>query len=45
MKAKISNYHWTMYNYQHDDLRGEPVPVWFNVVITITTILMLVTGQ
>jgi hypothetical protein len=45
MKAKISNYHWEMYNYQHDTLRYEKVPVWFNVVITISTVLMIVTGQ
>jgi len=45
MRAAIKEYHWDMYNYQHDQLRGEKVPVWFNIVISITTMLMVATGQ
>ena len=42
---RVARYHWAMYEYQHDDLRGEPLPLWFNVVTTATTIVLLVCGQ
>ena len=49
MKAKITRFHWAAYNTMHDDRHNdpfaEPISLWFNVVITITTVFLLVTGQ
>jgi len=42
--VSIKKFHWRLYSQQHDDHRGEPLPLWFNIIMTATTLVMLVIG-
>ena len=42
---RVSAFHWMHYEYQHDTLRGQPVPLWFNIITTVTATIMLVCGR